>query len=943
MEKNPDGIISPMAAIVALDIETTGLDPQKDAIVEIGAVRFNGRRIEEEWSTLLNPGRSIPAFITQLTGITNEMVAYAPPLPAVLAHLKTIVGDAPIVGHNVKFDLSFFRGRGIFQLNDAIDTYEMAAVLLPRAERYNLGALAQALAIPLPATHRALDDALVTHGIYIRLHEIALDLPIDLLAEIVRMSETLEWGGYLAFREALRARSKEAVRARNTAVGFEGPLFSLPVERSLAPLQPNTEIYALDEEEVGAVLEYGGAFSRHLSHFEHRPQQVEMLRAVTRALSEGRHLLVEASTGVGKSIAYLVAAALWAIQNNLRVVVSTNTINLQHQLINKDIPDVRTALGINLRSAVLKGRSNYLCPRRFELLRRRGPESADEMRVLAKIMTWLNDSGSGDRGDINLNGPVEREIWARLSAEDEGCTSENCLQRTGGVCPFYRARQAAQSAHILVVNHALLLADVATGNRVLPEYDYLIVDEAHHLEDATTNALSFRVTQYEIERLLRELGGPKSGVLGWCLGVLEETLAPADFAAINHIVQQSTDQAFRFGNQTAQFFSTIDDFLLQQRDGKPLGSYSHQERILPATRTQPAWEEVEIVWEDAHQSLQVLLESMAHLAEVISNLLEALPEQGLDLYTQLTDLFRRLSEVRDNINGMVFEPEPERIYWAEIQPDGRRLSLHAAPLHIGPLMERHLWHEKASVILTSATLTAADQFDYLRGRLYAQDAYELALGSPFDYESAALLYIADDMPEPSAGHAYQRALNNGLIQLCRATGGRALVLFTSYTQLRNTSRAIAPILAENDIQVYEQGEGASPHVLLESFRLAERAVLLGTRAFWEGVDVPGEALSVLVITKLPFDVPSDPIIASRSETFEDPFYQYALPEAILRFRQGFGRLIRTQFDRGVVVILDRRVLTKRYGRAFIESVPACTARVGSLSNLPTMAARWLNL
>jgi DNA polymerase-3 subunit epsilon/ATP-dependent DNA helicase DinG len=334
---------------------------------------------------------------------------------------------------------------------------------------------------------------------------------------------------------------------------------------------------------------------------------------------------------------------------------------------------------------------------------------------------------------------------------------------------------------------------------------------------------------------------------------------------------------------------------------------------------------------------------MAHLAEVISNLLESLPEEGLDLYTQLTDLFRRLSEVRDNINGMVFEPEPDRIYWAEIQPDGRRLSLHAAPLHIGPLMERYLWHEKASVILTSATLTAADQFDYLRGRLYAQDAYELALGSPFDYESAALLYIADDMPEPSAGHAYQRALNHGLIQLCRATGGRALVLFTSYTQLRNTSRAIAPILAENDIQVYEQGEGASPHALLESFRLAERAVLLGTRAFWEGVDVPGEALSVLVITKLPFDVPSDPIIASRSETFEDPFYQYALPEAILRFRQGFGRLIRTQFDRGVVVILDRRVLTKRYGRAFIESVPACTARVGPLSNLPAAAARWLNL
>jgi ATP-dependent DNA helicase DinG len=247
------------------------------------------------------------------------------------------------------------------------------------------------------------------------------------------------------------------------------------------------------------------------------------------------------------------------------------------------------------------------------------------------------------------------------------------------------------------------------------------------------------------------------------------------------------------------------------------------------------------------------------------------------------------------------------------------------------------------VILTSATLTAAGQFDYLRGRLYAQDAYELALGSPFDYESATLLYIPNDMPEPSSGYAYQKALNQSLIHLCRSTGGRALVLFTSYTQLRNTSQAISPALAEDDIVVYEQGEGASPHALLESFRYSDKAVLLGTRAFWEGVDVPGEALSVLVIAKLPFDVPSDPIIASRSETFEDPFYQYALPEAILRFRQGFGRLIRSQYDRGVVAILDRRVLTKRYGRAFIESLPACTTRVAPLANLPKTAARWLNL
>jgi DNA polymerase-3 subunit epsilon/ATP-dependent DNA helicase DinG len=291
----------------------------------------------------------------------------------------------------------------------------------------------------------------------------------------------------------------------------------------------------------------------------------------------------------------------------------------------------------------------------------------------------------------------------------------------------------------------------------------------------------------------------------------------------------------------------------------------------------------------------------------------------------------------------VFKPDPGRIYWAEINSAATHLALNAAPLHIGPLMQRHLWHEKESVVLTSATLTAAGEFSYLRNRLYAEDADELSLGTPFDFESAALLYVVNDIPEPGDRHGHQRAVENGLIHLCRATGGRALVLFTSYEQLRRTSQVIAPVLAKQDILVYEQGEGASPHSLLETFRASERAVLLGTRAFWEGVDVPGDALSVLVIVKLPFDVPSDPIVAARAETFEDPFYQYSLPEAILRFRQGFGRLIRTQFDRGVVAILDKRLLSKRYGRLFIDSLPTCTTQVGSLAGLPEAARRWLNL
>ena len=267
-----------------------------------------------------------------------------------------------------------------------------------------------------------------------------------------------------------------------------------------APLIPYEEPCPLDIEEACAILEPGGPFARHFPQFEYRTEQVEMLGTVAAALSEGRHLLIEAGTGTGKSIAYLIPAALWALQNEHRVVISTNTINLQDQLIHKDIPDLRQALDLDVRAAVLKGRSNYLCPRRLENMRRRGPEKIEEMRVLAKVLVWLQGTETGDRTEINLTGPSERAAWTRISAEDEGCTTENCLKRTGGACPFYRARLAAQGAHILIVNHALLLADVATGNRVLPEYDYLIVDEAHHLEIATTNSLSFRSTLRDVQR-----------------------------------------------------------------------------------------------------------------------------------------------------------------------------------------------------------------------------------------------------------------------------------------------------------------------------------------------------------------------------------------------------------------------------------------------------------
>ncbi len=933
-----------MPSIVALDIETTGLDSQRDAIIEIGAVRFSGSRVEGEWSTLINPGKSISSFITQLTGINNEMVRNAPPVKAVIHEFADFVGSDPVLGHNVRFDLSFLQKNNILLDNPVIDTYELASVLMPTASRYNLGALGQRLNVLLPATHRALDDARVTHAIFHQLYETGLKLPTGLIAEFVRLSEAFDWGARWVFGQILHTQMRQPMSARKAARQDHGPMLGQRRERFIQTMEPIKPARPLDEDTLTAMLEHGGPFSRYFKEYEYRSQQVEMLRAVSRAFSTGQHLMVEAGTGTGKSFAYLVPAAIWAIQNNTRVVISTNTINLQDQLIKKDIPDLCQALDLELRATVLKGRANYLCPRRLESMRQRGPVSVDEMRVLAKILVWQIESESGDRSEINLNGPTERDIWNRLSADDEGCRAENCQSRTAGNCPFYRARQTAQNAHLVIVNHALLLSDIAAGSRVLPDYDYLIIDEGHHMEAATTSALSFRVTQGDMIRLLRELGGTSSGILGYLLTLLQDLLLPSEMAAFHQAIQRATDLLFQLEHHFKDFFVVVDDFLAEKRNGRPVSGYGQQERILDATRTLPVWTNVEIAWDETHQVCQMLLNLLVEIhrkggACQQDNELEEL-EASID---NLGNAYQRLSEADAHLNALVSNPLPEHIYWVEIQPGNNLMALNVAPLHIGSLMEKHLWHGKSSVVLTSATLTANEGFDYLRSRLNAEDAEEMQLGSPFDYENAALLYLLNDIPEPNDVNGYQRAVEQTIIRLSKTTGGRMLALFTSYAQLRRTSNSIAPALAEAGILIYEQGEGASPNTLLETFREADKAVLLGTRSFWEGVDIPGEALSVLVLVKLPFDVPSDPIIAARSETFEDPFNDYQLPEAILRFRQGFGRLIRKQSDRGVVAILDRRLLSKRYGRAFLESLPACKVKIGSMRDLPAAAAQWLDL
>lgn len=924
-----------MQSIVSLDLETTGLDPNRDAIIEIGVVRFTGSRIEGTWETLVNPGRPVPAFVSQLTGINDSMLTNAPRFRNVMLELEGFVGDSPILGHNIAFDTSFLKRQGMFKENLTLDTYDLASVLMPSASRYRLNALASVLGVFPGNAHRALDDAKTVHQVYLRLLDFIYKLPSPLVDEIVRMGEDLEWGAGPVFEEVFE--EMEIDPDSETVI----KLFTVPEDSPAQKLKPRDDITSLDVEELSAILEPGGQFSKKFPGYEHRSQQLAMLESVANSISDSNHLLVEAGTGTGKSLAYLIPAFAWAELTGERVVISTNTINLQDQLSESDIPTINTVLGADYRGAVLKGRRNYICPRRLDAIRRLGPQTAEEMRVVAKLLVWLVGGGSGDRNEINLNGPDELSAWTKLSAESEDCTPENCSNYGSRACPYFQAREYAESAHIVIVNHALLLADISTGNRVIPEYNYLIVDEAHHLESATTRGLSFRVTEGEFRRLLNDLGANKPGLLNRVINYGRHWLTPSQSAELETSVDKTVETIKECHSLIKDLFLSLDQFLLQQREEAPLGPYGQQARITNAVRTLPDWSNVEVVWDRLRGPLADSIKTIVDIGEGIVDLDSGESDQGQDLFVALRTTGQNLAEILERLDQLIFEPDPKMIYWLHINATNERISLHAAPLEIGHLVEQFLWNEKESVIMTSATMTTAGEFDYIRQRLNAHDAEELMLGSPFDYETSTLLYLVNDIPEPAERQPYQRALERGLLQLTKATEGRTLGLFTSFAQLRTTAQAISSPLASSDIQLFVQGEGSSRHTLLETFRTTDKAVLLGTRSFWEGVDVPGEALSVLVITKLPFDVPNDPIIEARSETYEMPFDQYTVPEAILRFRQGFGRLIRTRSDRGVVVVLDKRILTKRYGRAFLDSLPTCTVRPGPMADLPSAALRWL--
>ncbi len=932
----PPGVAPSEEVWVALDLETTGLSAERDGIIEVGAVKFRGDEILDTFNSLVNPRRRLDDFIVRLTGINQNEVDRAPEFGAVRRQFAEFVGQSPIVGHNLRFDLSFLASHGLALRNPRCDTWDLAYVLYPDLPEYSLERLADRFGVRNTNPHRALADAHATRNVFNVLLRRVMEFDALSLAEMGRLAGRSSW--VLAYLldgiEPGPALDAAAASGGVSAAGLDMDALGERLQQE-RPIRPNQAAERIDVDMVESLLRSGSPLAEAMDGFEERPEQIAVARAVAEAINEGQRLVVEAGTGVGKSVAYLLPALLYATANNRRVVVSTNTINLQEQLVEKDVPMLVEALedvpGVDAadsRFCQLKGRANYLCLRRWSRMRSGDTLNEDEARLLSKTLVWLGETSTGDRSELNLGHRSAAAPWSRLSSE----RMHECLG-LGGPCFLRAAREKAAASHVVVVNHALLLSDVLAEGSLLPEYDVLIVDEAHHLEEEATRRFGYDLSQAALQEHLQRIGG-ESGLPREAVDALRgSSVAASRMDAAEKAASDATDLSGRALGHAANLFTMLLELTLGQ-------VASNDYRVTGADRGQPGWSDLEAVWENLDVTLSELGVGLRSVSAALDNLEEANVDDYAGLRGELSGVTMANEDFRRMLKEFVPNPQDSGVYWISKNLANSDLLLHMAPLDVSEQLEESLFSEKECVVLTSATLTTAGRFDHVRERLGLDDAEELLVGSPFDYESAVLLCVPEDMPEPNSW-AYQEALEQAVSDVAVAANGRTMALFTSHASLRTTAHAIRGRLSTRGIGVLAQGLDGSPQQLVRRFLENPETVLLGTASFWEGVDLAGESLQALLVARLPFNVPTEPVFEARSEQFENAFMQYALPQAILRLRQGFGRLIRTKTDRGAAVILDSRLVSRRYGRLFVDSLPAATRKRVPLYNLGGAVKRWL--
>ncbi len=919
--------------LIFVSLATTGPNPDADEVFEYAAIRVKDGKAGETFARLARIEGKLPLHVKEATGLSDKELSQALTQRAVRAKFTDFIAGGVTVCWDEGGVGGFVASRTRRPWLQMLDLRQVATIVLPTARSYDLDELASQLGLDARRTYRAEPDARLLAEVYAALCERAKSLSLPVASEVARVCRAGDPNHPLTqFFEAVeRAVIPKSLGAKKKIIEDCVQNFG-DLIRAKKPEREHHDA-KLDADELAALFEPEGVLGRSHPLYERRQEQIDMVTAVCKAFSTSTHLMVEAGTGTGKSMAYIVPAIMWSKKADTPVVVSTNTKNLQEQLFRKDLPYLHEHLGVEFKSALIKGRGNYLCVRKLLYVLREAERelTADERVAFLPVVSWFDGTESGDLAECAgfAAGPTYG-LRERITSTGDDCRGRSCPY--GDSCFVRRARALAQQADIIVANHSVVFAELGQDSPVLPPYDHLVLDEAHNIEDVATEFLARRMSRMRVVRILNRLyrptrDGSGSGLLSTILAKVRvaEKLPEGAQEALDELLVSTFQKATDTAEEAGKFVELFEPLYERKPNEEKL-------RFKVGYRDKEKWEPIA-------RGKRTLIATTAALANTMKEIRDILGEVGDERFdgasefcAELTAAVDALREVFEDVEFILRASDPNYVYWVERRPWGDcEFEVCAAPIEIADMMVQYLFNPKKTVIMCSATLTVDDSFDFMKERVGAAtlDRTQLAtkaVGSPFDYDSQALVAVPQFLPDPgSPNKAFEDGLAELLVNLFRTTQGRGLVLFTSYAMLNYVYDVLKKDLERDGILVLAQGKDGQRTHLARVFHENTSSVLLGTQSFWEGVDFVGESLSCLVVVKLPFAVFTDPLIEARCEHIEakgqSAFFAYSVPSAAIKFRQGFGRLIRTKTDRGVIVATDKRVITRRYGDQFLRSLP----------------------